>query len=176
MKFDALNYGQVYDFTHFSLVMNRKLKSAIYVAYNISESADLSSFERLDIKEINVSSTPEPENKKENMLDNDFSTRWTSANQVGETAVFDLGEVKRVDCISMAFWRGSTRHYMYELQVSEDGENWQSVAQGQSSGKSEGMENVEFPSVNARYVKFIGGGNSQNGHSNILEFAILQRK
>ena len=65
---------------------------------------------------------------------------------------------------------------MYELQVSEDGENWQSVAQGQSSGKSEGMENVEFPSVNARYVKFIGGGNSQNGHSNILEFAILQRK
>ncbi len=150
--------------------------SEIYVAYNISESADLSSFERLDIKEINVSSTPEPENKKENMLDNDFSTRWTSANQVGETAVFDLGEVKRVDCISMAFWRGSTRHYMYELQVSEDGENWQSVAQGQSSGKSEGMENVEFPSVNARYVKFIGGGNSQNGHSNILEFAILQRK
>ena len=41
LKFDALNYGQVYDFTHFSLVMNRKLKSAIYVAYNIDKKSVL---------------------------------------------------------------------------------------------------------------------------------------
>ena len=40
LKFDALNYGQVYDFTHFSLVMNRKLKSAIYVAYNIDKKSE----------------------------------------------------------------------------------------------------------------------------------------
>lgn len=34
---DALNNGQVYEFTHFSLVMNKALRSAIYVASNINK-------------------------------------------------------------------------------------------------------------------------------------------
>lgn len=40
LKVKALNDGQVYDFTHFSLVMNKKLRSAIYVAYNIDKKSE----------------------------------------------------------------------------------------------------------------------------------------
>ena len=147
-----------------------------YVEYSKSESADLSDFEKLDITDINVSSTPEEANVKENMVDNDYSTRWTSANNSGEWAIFDLGEAKDIDAVAMAFWRGDTRNYAYEILVSNDGEAWKSVSKGSSSGKTEGLERVEFAREHARFVKFLGGGNTQNGHSNILEFSILARK
>ena len=35
---DSLNNGEIYNFTHFSLVMNKKLHSAIYVASNVDKS------------------------------------------------------------------------------------------------------------------------------------------
>ena len=155
---------------------DRSIYNEFYVEYTMSSSADMSSYQQLDIEDFNVSSTPEPENHKENMFDNDFSTRWTSANQAGEWAVFDLGTPQDIDAVGMAFWRGNTRKYMYEILVSNDGENWTSVASGTSSGSTEGMETVEFARTNARYVKFLGGGNTDNGHSNILEFSILRKK
>ena len=84
--------------------------------------------------------------------------------------------IKKIDAIGLAFWRGDTRNYYYDLFVSTDGENWTPVVEGgANSGTSEGME-LELIGENARFIKFVGAGNSNNGHSNILEFRALQKK
>jgi len=111
------------------------------------------------------------------MFDNNYATRWTSPNDADNSwAIFDLGEVKKVDAIGLAFWRGDTRNYYYDLFVSTDGENWTPVVEGgANSGTSEGIE-LEMIGENARFIKFVGAGNTNNGHSNILEFRALQKK
>ena len=40
----------------------------------------------------------------------------------------------------------------------------------------EGIELEQIGGKSARYIKFVGAGNSNNGHSNILEFRVLQKK
>lgn len=148
------------------------------VIYKKSESADLGEYENLGVANVTVSSTPEAENSKNNMLDNNFSTRWTSANSAttGENAIFELEDVQQIDGVAIAFWRGDTRNYLFDIYVSEDGDTWTKVTGGQSNGKTEGLEKFTFDSIKARYVKFVGAGNTVNGHSNILEFKILRKK
>ena len=112
-----------------------------------------------------------------NMFDNNYATRWTSPNDADNSwAIFDLGENKKVDAIGLAFWRGDTRNYFYNIYVSLDGEIWEPVVEnGANSGTSEGIE-LEMIGKTARYIKLVGAGNSNNGHTNILEFRALQKK
>ena len=135
----------------------------------------------LPIMSTAVSSTPEAANHKENMTDYDFSTRWTCM-QIGSTAIFDLGEVKNVDAVAVAFWKGNVRNYYYDIYTSTDGENWTAAKLGlTSSGESEELETEDFSSTkSARYVKFVGNGNSSEVaetsiNSNVLEFRVLQK-
>ena len=147
------------------------------ISYQVSKSTDISAYNVHEVKDVEVSEGPEPENHEMNMFDNNYATRWTSPNDAENSwAIFDLGEVKKIDAIGLAFWRGDTRNYYYDLFVSTDGENWTPVVEGgANSGTSEGME-LELIGENARFIKFVGAGNSNNGHSNILEFRALQKK
>ena len=138
-------------------------------------------FNQLGAVSVSVSSQPEPQNKKENVLDNDFTTRWTGMAH-GEYAVIDLGEVKAIDGVALAFWKGYEREYYFDIYVSQDGENWQEAyLKGQSSGTTEDLEAYAFDSkMNARYVKCVGFGNSvpsvSNVNINMLEFRALTAK
>lgn len=136
----------------------------------------------LPIMSTEVSSTPEPSNHKENMTDYDYSTRWTCMEK-GSTAVFDLGSVQTIDAVAAAFWKGDVRQYFYDIYTSADGENWTPARMGvNSSGTGEELETCEFgTSVDARYIKFVGNGNSAASaetavNSNVLEFRVLKKK
>lgn len=150
------------------------------VSYIEVTGKSINMFDQLPISDVQVSSTPEAANHKDNMLDGSFATRWTCMGK-GEYAVFDLGEVKDIDGVAMAYWKGSERHYYFDILVSEDGKNYTSVyPDGETSGTSETLEVFDFNRVKARYVKFIGNGNSGTGvtnvNSNILEFRVLKNK
>ena len=144
------------------------------VLYAKSKSANLNAYVKLNIKDVTVSSTPEAANHKLNMLDGDFTTRWTTM-AVGEWALFDLGAVQDVDAVSIAHWRGNERIYKFQIYLSEDGDNWSLAADTQNSGETEGNELISFEKQKARYVKFVNGGNTVNANGNILEFAVLQK-
>ena len=70
-----------------------------------------------------VSSTPQSENHKDNMVDNNIKTRWT-ALALNESAVFDLGEMREVSAVAASFWQGDTRRYKFALYYSPDGETY----------------------------------------------------
>ena len=134
-------------------------------------------YERYNVVGADVSSeqTDEP-NYRTGSYDGDLNTRW-SADGIGEWMVQDLGEVKEIDAFGLAFWKGAERTYSYEILVSEDGENFTEVLSGESSGKSEEIEVMLLEeSVSARYVKYIGYGNSVNKWNNVIELATLKKK
>lgn len=154
-----------------------------YAMYVIKFTTNYSSFGSFDgrkpyvIKNIDVTAEPQPANIKGNMIDNDMSTRWTVLS-MGENAVFDMGIINEVSSVAIAFWKGNTRKYKFNLFVSEDGENYTKVLNNaESSGTTENYEIFSFDTVKARYVKLEGWGNTDilnSVNTNILEFRILQ--
>ncbi|WP_413379201.1 right-handed parallel beta-helix repeat-containing protein [Alkalihalobacillus sp. 1P02AB] len=106
-------------------------------------------------------------NIPENTLDDDLGTRWSAAG-IGEWIQFDLGEVKEVGYLGVAFYNGDIRKSTIDVEVSLDGQNWVKVVdQFESSGEHFNLEAVDFSDVETRYVKIVGYGNSTN-HWNSL--------
>lgn len=155
---------------------NRHYKTVYVINYKeLKIPDDVLGMTRNVVENVSVSSTPEPENTAVNMLDGNLSTRW-SGNGVGEWAELDLGSVKPIDAIALAYWKGGERIYEFEIQVSQDGDYYETVYRGSTSGIGEEYEMVDFDRVNARYVKLTGSGNTVNAWNNILEFAALTEK
>lgn len=126
---------------------------------------------------IEVSSTPQSENHKDNMVDNNIKTRWT-ALALNESAVFDLGEMREVSAVAASFWQGDTRRYKFALYYSPDGETYAPISElmESSSQLGEGYNVFRFSPVQTRYIKLVGLGNSTNVNTNIQEFRILDIK
>ncbi|MGP1991170.1 discoidin domain-containing protein [Zobellia laminariae] len=108
-----------------------------------------------------------------NLVDDNIKTRW-SAEGDGNWVIIDMGSSKEVNYVQIAFYGGDGRTYDFELQVSNDGASWTDVygKRQRSSGQTEGLEDFEFPSQNARYVRYVGYGNSSNNWNNLLEMKV----
>ncbi|MBR3934408.1 MAG: discoidin domain-containing protein [Clostridia bacterium] len=105
-----------------------------------------------------ASHTPEAENVAMNTIDESFSTKW--AGESGNEIVWDLGEVKTLGFANISLLNGAKRLQYFELYVSEDGENWNLVFDGASSGKTETEEPFDLKGMQGRYVKYVNKGNS----------------
>ncbi|CAM4146259.1 polysaccharide lyase family 7 protein [Vibrio neonatus] len=113
-------------------------------------------------------------NGPDRLFDQDLTTRWSSAGD-GESATLDYGSVHEFDAVQAAFSKGNERQTRFDIQVSVDGENWTTVLKDQiSSGQAIGLERFQFaPAVKARYVKYVGHGNTKNGWNSVTELAAV---
>lgn len=85
--------------------------------------------------------------------DGNLTTRWASAGGIDPSWVaIDLGAVKSFDNVIL-YWE-SAYGTKYQIQYSNDNTNW-SVAYTNNAGIG-GVENVSFPTVQARYVRMYG--------------------
>ncbi len=110
---------------------------------------------------ITASSWQDP-NVPGNALDGDLNTRW-SAEGEGQWIEFDLDTVLWLRSVSIAFYLGNTRNAYFTIEISTDGEHYDKVYYGTSSGTSlQLQEFVLGDTLQARYVKIVGSGNSQN--------------
>jgi hypothetical protein len=82
---------------------------------------------------------------------------------VGQWLRLNLGSVKRVSHITLAVYNGSSRRNVFDLQVSNDGTTWKTVFSGTSAGTSTAQQQIDFPDVDARYVRYFGRGNYSTG-------------
>jgi len=105
-------------------------------------------------------------NTPANTIDNKLSTRW-SKEGTGQWIRYDLGEVKPVEAVDLAFYAGTQRKSYFDIEVSEDGVNYTTVLPGcASSGLTDEMERYAFDSPQAaRYVRVVCNGNSQGGEN-----------
>jgi rhamnogalacturonyl hydrolase YesR len=98
-----------------------------------------------------------------NTLDNSINTRWSQPGP-GQWIRYDLGSMKQVWAVDMAFYAGDQRNSFFDIEVSVDGFSYEKVLKGGvSSAKTTGLERFSITPVNARYVQIIGNGNSTGG-------------
>jgi parallel beta-helix repeat protein len=117
---------------------------------------------------VEVSASGHDGNFPENVLDDDLTTRWSAQSalvdgeRTGQWLQFNLGTKQTISYVGLAFHNGNVRSTIFDLEVSDDGENWARVFSGQSSGTTLEMEAFDFPDAEAKYIRFVGYGNTSN--------------
>lgn len=144
------------------------------VPYNPSS---VGNYIRHNVTGAQVSSEQTDEgNLRGGSYDGDPNTRW-SADGDGQWMIHDLGTEQEIDAFGVALWKGAERTFGFEIWVSKDGENFTRLIDTVSSGTTEEIEVYPLEQrVIARYVKYLGHGNSLNGWNNVIELATLKKK
>lgn len=127
--------------------------------------------EKLEIFDVQVSSEPQAENSKVNVIDGDKLTRW-SAQGYQEWMILDLGKVKKVDALTFAFYLGTERVTYFDISLSEDGVNWNKVYNGESSGQTDDYESYAVGSQKARYIKIDAKGTNIGSWNSFSEIEV----
>ena len=107
----------------------------------------------------------------ENAADGDFMTTWSSLGG-GSFIQTDLGAVKSLCDVSIAWYNGESRQYAFEISVSKDGMDFGQVYEGKSSGESIRPQYNAFSDVDARYVRITVFGNDKNNWAGITELSV----
>ena len=120
-----------------------------------------------------VSASAHDGNVSQNVLDNDFDTRWSAEGQGAYLQFCFGGDSVLVSQVKIAFFKGDERHTYFDLLGSIDGQNWDTLLVNQTSGASSlGFEIFDFPDQYLKYIKYLGKGNSSNDWNSITEFKV----
>lgn len=105
-----------------------------------------------------------------NLLDNslDPESRWSALGK-GQWVEFDLGSVKKVKAVDIAFFKGDTRRSLFSISVGREKGKLTQIYTGQSGGTSLGLERFDIPDTDGRYIRIIGNGNSLNDWNSFTE-------
>jgi len=122
---------------------------------------------------VDASAEPQTNGLAVNAIDGDLSTRWASDNDT-DYIITDLGEIKKVGTIGVAFYMGTTRKSNFELHVSTDNVSWKQICKGQGSGTISGYEYFVFDPCDVRYIKVTGHGNTSNEWNSIDEISAFE--
>ncbi len=101
-------------------------------------------------------------------------SRWSSQG-IGKAITYDLGSAVTVKELLLAWYRGNVRTAYFDVQTSTDGSTYQTILSG---GQSDGVTpqwqfgTYDVPDTNARYVRIIANGNTENNWNSIMETEI----
>ncbi|MDW3209921.1 MAG: polysaccharide lyase family 7 protein [Reichenbachiella sp.] len=121
-----------------------------------------------------VSASANDGNVPANTLDGNLGTRW-SANGSGQYITYDLGSIKSVSSMKVAWYKGDQRSSFFKIRAGNTTSTLSDVFNAQSSGSSgntTSLETYSFDAVNARYIRITGFGNSSNSWNSITEAEI----
>ena len=109
-----------------------------------------------------------------NAVDNNLTTRWAGQGD-GANITFDLGAMKSVQLIKIAWHQGNTRTTTFDVLAGDSASGpWTTLLnRSVSSGTTTSLETYDFSDINARYVRIVGHGNSSgNGWNSITEVEV----
>lgn len=105
-------------------------------------------------------------------IDNDPNTRWS--NQGLDSWIrLDLGDVRKICSLDIAWYRGDERINTFDIATSIDGTTFTTVGSKQSSGTGSALEKYDISDTQARYVKITVTGNTQNDWISINEIDVI---
>src|SRR6218665_739612 len=138
----------------------------------LSPALGLAADARFSLSAAAVTASSDDGNIPSHAVDGDMSTRW-SAKGDGQWIQFDLGALKKVAFVKIAFLEGASRTFTFDIQTSSDGATFTSVRSGVASGLTDGLQTFDFTDVaSARYVRLVGYGNTSNTWNSYLEVEI----
>jgi len=125
----------------------------------------------LPIADVTASNNAESGNEANHVIDNNIDQRW-AANGLGSFIQADLGSIKTICSLGIAWYKGDVRHYNFDISVSKDGNAYTNVFSGTSSGQTSQIENYDFQDIDGHYVKVTLNGNSENEWASITEMKV----
>ncbi|ATB27089.1 chondroitinase-B domain-containing protein [Melittangium boletus] len=144
--------------------------SCLFLA--LAPSLGVSADARFSLSAAAVTASSDDGNIPAHTVDGDVSTRW-SAKGDGQWIQFNLGALKKVAFVKIAFHEGASRTFTFDIQTSSDGATFVPVRTGVKSGLADGLQSFDFTDVTAaRYVRFVGYGNTSNTWNSYLEVEI----
>ncbi|WP_089717776.1 discoidin domain-containing protein [Candidatus Entotheonella palauensis] len=118
-----------------------------------------------------TASRENPPNVAANTIDGDLGT-WWSARGDGAWIRYELEAPMVVNRVSIAWLRGDLRFATFDIEISMNRQEWTVVHRGNSSGATLALQTVHIPNLEARYVRIVGHGNSENNWNSIAEVQI----
>ena len=131
---------------------------------------------RLMPESVTVSDNPQLENREINAFDENVTTRWAVEGK-NHWMICDMGEPVSVEAIGLKFWKSSERKAIYALSVSDDGENWTKIFDGESTLHDDDtyeMHSFDTPQK-FRFIKLDCNGTNTGLWFSLLEFAFLKK-
>jgi hypothetical protein len=104
--------------------------------------------------------------------DNDQNTRWSNQG-FGSWIRLDLGGVKKICSLGIAWYRGNERTNTFEIATSSDGSTFTTIGSEKSKGTSSALEKYDISDSQARYVQIKVTGNSLNDWISISEIDVI---
>ena len=137
-----------------------KHDSSLYTIYTVKLYA---------VGEIDVTASYYQEgNPPENSIDGDLATRWSADGE--QWIRYDFANPRLISSVWIAFWKSTpTRKAIFDIQVSEDGQRFETVFSGQSTLTQDILEEFPITPVTVKSVKIIGHANTENEWNSILE-------
>ncbi|MFK9092077.1 beta-N-acetylglucosaminidase domain-containing protein [Bacillus salipaludis] len=102
-------------------------------------------------------------------VDGNDNTRWASLYTDNQWLMVDLGQVYSINKVILS-WEAAYGK-QYKIQVSKDGSQWTDVYTELNSNG--GINEIEFPSTEARYVKMQGIKRATSWGYSIYEFKVF---
>ena len=103
-----------------------------------------------------------------NTRDDRLDTRWSNLGK-GSWIDYDLGSLKTVSGVAIAWHQGNQRASNFSVSVSSDGMSYASVYTGKSSGTTTAAETYSFAQRTTRRVRIYVNGNTLNDWASIAE-------
>ncbi len=100
------------------------------------------------------------------------NSRWSSKG-LGNSIIFELTNESIAREIRVAFLKGDVRQTYFEIQTSKNNQDWTTVLSNGIAEGSLGLLRFNVTDSSAKYVKYIGMGNSASRWNSIVELNIL---
>jgi hypothetical protein len=125
----------------------------------------------VQVRGIQASAVPQPENPPLNMFDGGFGTRYAVQGK-GQWVTFDFGAPTVLDTMAISIYNGNTRQQYFNISVSDNGEEFAPIYEnGVTSGKTTGLELFSFKEVKARYLRVELNESSASDWNSVTEIA-----
>ncbi|WP_100406296.1 discoidin domain-containing protein [Bacillus solitudinis] len=118
-----------------------------------------------------TASSYQDENTPENTIDGDFLTRW-SANGENQWIAYELEKEHTIEQVAIAWYEGDVRKSSFQIEMSTDGSEWNTVYVGESSGNTTSFETYEIEPTSANYLRIVNFGNTVNDWNSITQTMI----
>lgn len=147
--------------------------------YDEADRASDTEGERLAVKNVTASQTPEAANPPQAVSDENLSTKWTASGVTDAspaTLTLELDKTYYVKSALLAFGVANERTYVFSLELSEDGRNYTEVLNRKSSERTLETQVFSFAQTRARFARFTfykRTDNSDNGWIQVTEAALL---
>lgn len=154
-----------------------ELAQQVNISKTIAKKSSLGIPNMIEIVDA-VQSGDDGTNDISRVYDGLMGTNWAVSGEKGAAwGVFDLGEEFNLDSVQIAFQQGNKRVYVFDIEVSLDGVNFKPAATGlASSGETLEFESYPLKGAKARYVRYVGQGNSSNLWNNLFEIVFIEKK